>query len=136
VILCDAGPLFALIDKKQHQNHSRCRKALAQLAAPLITTWPCFTEAMYLAYRSGGWPMQKLLWRFVNEGVLEFYDLAETDISRMQILMAQYRNVPMDIADASLVVTAEALTISRIFTLDSDFRVYQIGGSTPFEVYP
>jgi hypothetical protein len=80
--------------------------------------------------------MQKLLWRFVNEGVLEFYDLAETDISRMQILMAQYRNVPMDIADASLVVTAEALTISRIFTLDSDFRVYQIGGNTPFEVYP
>jgi uncharacterized protein len=66
VILCDTGPLFAILDKKQHDNHIKCTQALdkkqhdnhikctqalAQLDTPMITTWPCFTEAMYLAYR-------------------------------------------------------------------------------------
>lgn len=51
--------------------------------------------------------------------------------------MEQYRGTPMDLADASLVATAEVLNLSRIFTLDSDFYVYRInntGGSiTPEE---
>jgi hypothetical protein len=43
----------------------------------------------------------------------------------MKQLMEQYRNTPMDLADASLVTAAEALNFSRIFTLDSDFYVYR-----------
>lgn len=80
--------------------------------------------------------MQKLLWGYVNKGILEFYTLTGTNIDRMQVLMERYRNVPMDTADASLVATAETLNVSRIFTLDSDFWVYQINDTMPFEVYP
>lgn len=54
----------------------------------------------------------------------------------MQALMAQYRNMPMDLADASLVAAAEALRLTTIFTLDSDFYVYRVNGKTPFEVVP
>jgi len=43
---------------------------------------------------------------------------------------------PMDLADASLVVTAEILRLSRIFTLDSDFYVYRINGVEAFAVSP
>jgi predicted nucleic acid-binding protein len=42
----------------------------------------------------------------------------------------------MDLADASLVAVAESLGLHRIFTLDSDFRVYRINGSIAFEVVP
>src|SRR5258708_30862834 len=38
--------------------------------------------------------------------------------------------------DASLVAAAEILRLNRIFSLDGDFRVYRIGGTTPFEVVP
>ena len=71
--LCDAGPLFALVDPRQAVLHQRCKAALPHLRSPLITTWLSFTEAMYLAHRSGGWPMQNLLWQYVREAVLVFH---------------------------------------------------------------
>ena len=74
--LCDAGPLFALVDPRQAEFHVRCKEALPKLALPLMTTWPCFTEAMYLAHRAGGWPMQELLWRYFRDGVLVHHDLS------------------------------------------------------------
>ncbi len=45
--LTDAGPLIALIDRGE-AAHERCVAALATLHAPMVTTWPAFTEAMYL----------------------------------------------------------------------------------------
>jgi uncharacterized protein len=41
--------------------------------------------------------------------------------ARMQVLMEQYRDLPMDLADSSLVAAAETLNQKRIFTLDRDF---------------
>ena len=42
----------------------------------------------------------------------------------MQELMLQYKDTPMDIADAALVSAAESLGYTSIFTLDSDFYIY------------
>jgi predicted nucleic acid-binding protein len=136
VTLCDAGPLFALVDPRQAEIHRRCKSVLPQLPSPLITTWPSFTEAMHLAHRSGGWPMQDLLWRFVRESVLLFHELGPSEVDRMAVLMEQYRDTPMDLADASLVASAEHLGVTRIFTLDHHFQLYRLKGSGTFEVVP
>jgi predicted nucleic acid-binding protein len=136
VTLCDAGPLFALVDARQGEIHRRCTTVLPQLPSPLVTTWPSFTEAMYLAHRSGGWPLQDLLWQFVRAAVLVFHELGPLEMGRMAVLMEQYRDTPMDLADASLVATAESLGRTRIFTLDHRFRVYRIGESGTFEIVP
>jgi predicted nucleic acid-binding protein len=129
VTLCDAGPLFALLDPRQAHLHVRCKSVLAELTSPLITTWPSFTEAMYLAHRSGGWPMQQLLWRYVGDKALVLHECGTSEAERMASLMEQYRDTPMDLADASLVVAAESLGVSRIFTLDHHFRIYRIDDS-------
>jgi len=50
--------------------------------------------------------------------------------------MEKYRDTPMDLADASLVAAAETSGLNRVFTLDSDFRVYRLKDTTPFEVVP
>lgn len=134
--LTDTGPLYALADASQTINHQRCEAVLANLPKPLITTWPCLTEAMYLLFMAGGWTLQKLLWSYVESGTLQFYDLTETDVVRMTALMEKYEDTPMDLADASLVAAAEALGLKRIFTLDSDFYVYQMNRQDPFEVVP
>ena len=48
MILCDTGPLVALIDQDD-SSHARCVAALRTLAAVLLlTTWPSWVEAMYL----------------------------------------------------------------------------------------
>ena len=134
--LCDAGPLFALIDPRQVANHDRCKAVLASLSTPLVTTWPCFTEAMYLAHRAGGWPMQRLLWQFVARRVLAIHESGPAEADRMALLMERYRDTPMDLADASLVTAAEVLGASRVFTLDHHFRVYRRDDSGVFEVIP
>ncbi len=104
--LCDASILIALINRSDI-NHGRCIDVLSSLSAPLITTWSCFTEAMYLIGRYGGWPAQKDLWSYVIDQVLEIDYHDEKELSRMYLLMEQYRDVPMDLEDASLVVTAK-----------------------------
>ena len=58
--------------------------------------------------------------------------LAETD--RMDALMSQYTNVPMDLADASLVAIAESRGNARLFTLDSDFYIYRLADSSVLEI--
>lgn len=134
--LCDAGPLFALVDPRQAEAHQRCRSQLASLASPLVTTWPSFTEAMYLAHRAGGWLLQSLLWRFVREGALVLHVPSPPEVARMAALMEQYRDTPMDLADASLVAAAETLGVTRVFTLDHHFRVYRLKNSQAFDVVP
>ena len=50
--------------------------------------------------------------------------------------MEKYRDTPMDLADASLVATAEVLRLKRIFTLDSDFLIYRLNDQAAFEIVP
>lgn len=135
MILCDASALIALINQDD-DNHNRCVNALSALPAPLVTTWPCFTEAMYLLGRYGGWPAQMELWGYVVDQILVFHVSDKPEQVRMQALMEQYRDIPMDLADASLVATAVSLNQKQIFTLDRDFYIYRFPGNQPFDVVP
>ena len=135
MILCDASALIALINQDD-DNHNRCVNALSALPAPLVTTWPCFTEAMYLLGRYGGWPAQMELWGYVVDQILVFHVSDKPEQIRMQALMEQYRDIPMDLADASLVATAVSLNQKQIFTLDRDFYIYRFPGNQPFDVVP
>jgi hypothetical protein len=63
VIIVDTGPLVALLDADDTQ-HQPCVAIARRLpAVPLITTWPCFTEAMYLLGAVGGYAYQAQLWQ-------------------------------------------------------------------------
>ncbi len=61
MILIDTGPLIALIDKGQRKIHTQCVEKYKQLTVPLLTTWPCFTEAMYFLLELRGWSGQNIL---------------------------------------------------------------------------
>lgn len=84
--LTDAGALVALVDKNQPHN-LRCRTTFATLSLPLVTTWPALTEAMYLVSRIGGWPLQRNLWKYIEEGVLQIHLSNEAEQKRMRQLM-------------------------------------------------
>jgi len=136
VILCDAGPLVALGDRTD-PHHDECNDTLDLLAGEeLLTTWACLAEAMHLVFRFGGHAAQDELWEYIARGVLLLRSHTDPEWSRMRVLMARYANVPMDLADASLVVSAERTGIHRIFTLDGDFRVYLINDKDPFDIVP
>ncbi len=133
--LTDAGPLVALIDADE-VDHDRCREALDELRLPLVTTWPAFTEAMYLLGRAAGWPGQRALWRLVLREDLIVAEASKQATARAARLMETYADRPMDLADATLVALAEERDTARIFTLDAHFHVYRIRGRKRFDVVP
>lgn len=99
--LTDTGPLVALINRND-PNHAACLAVTKRLpAGPLVTTWSCFTEAMYLLFRGGGYPAQEELWQWRTAGRLVLHELAPPEIGRMAELMSKYRDQPMDLADDS-----------------------------------
>jgi predicted nucleic acid-binding protein len=133
--LTDAGPLVALIDADE-ADHETCALALRSLRLPLITTWPAFTEAMYLLGRAGGAVGQQALWKLLRTRRLKIADLSSAAIERSEVLMIKYADLPMDLADATIVALAEERGERRIFTLDDDFQIYRIHGRTRFEIIP
>ena len=135
-MLTDTGPLVALINRHD-PHHERCKAAVRQWPAmPLLTTWPCWTEAMYLLHRAGGYPAQATLWRWRAGGQVRLHELIEAEVDRMAVLMAKYRDRPMDLADASLVVVAERLGFRHVFTVDGDFHIYRLADGSALESVP
>ena len=134
--LTDAGALVALLDADD-PYYTACVAAAQRLpAGPLLTTWVCFTEAMYLLGTVGGYRYQAALWNLRTTGRLVLHDLTAAEADRMAALMAQYQDTPMDLADASLVVVAESRALRRVFTTDSDFYVYRLADGSALEVVP
>jgi uncharacterized protein len=126
LILVDAGPLVALVDSDD-QHHEECVGALRKVREPLATVWPPLMEALYLL---NDHPiMQNAVWEMVSRGIVGLLRLDRTDIPRMRELMQKYADLPMDVADASLICVAERETIRTIFTVDRrDFSVYRLNG--------
>jgi predicted nucleic acid-binding protein len=62
---------------------------------------------MYLLFRAGGYPAQEALWRLRSAGRLILIDLTVAEADRMEELMDKYRDLPMDMADASLMAAVE-----------------------------
>lgn len=135
MILTDAGPLVAIIDGAD-ADHGVCTRALKSLRGPMVTSWPALTEAVYILGSRAGWKGQEALLRLVSRGDLLAADLDRDGVEKCAELMRKYRSLPMDFADATLVVLAERLKTRRVFTLDSDFRIYRIGGRRAFEIVP
>ena len=134
--LTDTGPLVALLDKDD-VHHTACVAASKSLpSSPLLTTWPCFTEAMYLLGEVGGYRYQKELWKLRQAGRLVLHDLIPAEIDNMVRLMEKYQDAPMDLADASLVALAESSKFQRVFALDSHFRIYRLSDGSVLEIVP
>ena len=68
---------------------------------------------------------QVALLEWVYRGGLELLQLDSAAIRRVIELTKKYDDVPMDLADATLVVAAERLEIRDIISIDTDFYVYR-----------
>jgi predicted nucleic acid-binding protein len=124
MILVDTGPFVALFDP-QDAEHELCKEVLQSIREPLRTTVPVLTETFHLLTPNSIGADR--LCDFILEGGVSVWFLDTAALGRAFDLMDQYHDHPMDLADASLIVAAESLRITKIFTLDrSDFHVYRI----------
>jgi predicted nucleic acid-binding protein len=124
MILVDTGPLVALFDP-QDEQHNRCRSTLKGIREPIVTTTPVLTEAFHMLGPSS--IGSDRLREFIEDDGLSVWFLDRASLKRAFELMELYADHPMDLADASLVVAAEALGTRKVFTIDrKDFETYRI----------
>lgn len=133
--LTDAGALVALYNPTDIY-HAACVAVTPHLSFPLQTTWPCLSEASYLLRREGGWPLVAALLEAIRAGYIGVHIPDENELRRVRELMLAYRDLPCDLADASLIATAETLKLTRIFTVDKHFYAYRLSDGTVLEVLP
>ena len=104
------------------------------LNEPLITTWPVLTETCHLLLSRMGHDAETAFIAACGQEAFEVFDLTQDICGRLHELMHQYRDLPMDLADASLVLLAEHLGHGRILSTDQrDFRTYRWKQHRPFE---
>jgi predicted nucleic acid-binding protein len=65
------------------------------------------------------------LLQWIHRGGVTMYDIKANGIRRMIELTKKYDDLPMDLADATLVVAAEETGIREIVSIDSNFAVYR-----------
>lgn len=134
VVLVDTGPLVALLDRSDRARDA-VRGAFASLEkAELVTSEAVVTEASCLLDFSI--EAQASLQTLLAAGNIRVERIARTERSRLAALVTKYRSLPMDYADATLVLLAERLGTTRVLTLDRrDFGVYRVGRKA-FQMLP
>jgi len=136
IAITDAGPLIALFDnsdKEHKKTKHRLEKYRQDLKGRLITTWPVITEVTYILKEHVHLEAQLDFLRWISLGGLELFDLTREHLSRIIELQKKYSTLPMDFADASLLISAETLDITKVFSIDKDFSIYRILGKRHLE---
>ena len=121
-VIVDAGPIYAFLDRNEKHYDWACAQ-FRQIRAPLLTCDAALSEVCYLLERSRSEidGLREILRRKV---ILSGFGSTH-GLDRALELMAAYRDVPMSLADACLVVMIEQNPGSVLFTLDRDFTVYR-----------
>lgn len=128
--LLDAGPLIALFAPRD-RDHVLVRDHLQSSAARLLTTWPVVTEAWHLLAA----PQRLTMMRWIAADGVELAAFDGDTSTQLVRLLEKYRDLPMDLADASLVLLAAKTGLVEVLTLDRrDFSTYRLPGNKRFHL--
>lgn len=134
MIIVDTGFWVALANKNDAAHQAAKNTFQRWQGDRFITTWCVITETCYLLQKRVGVDAPKPLIRQISTGILTVFDLKPSHGIRIEQLMQKYRDLPMDLADASLVILAEALGHGRILSIDyRDFNTYRWKNTEPFQ---
>jgi len=130
--MVDTGFWLALANKRD-SNHLLANEKLSGLQEPLITTWPVMTETCHLLLHRIGAHAQTSFIAGASEDWYRIFDLQTFHLQKVASLMDKYSNLPMDLADASLVILAEELGTGDILSTDQrNFETYRWKQHKPF----
>jgi len=134
MIIVDTGFWLALANQKD-SLHPLAKKQFQNLInEQFITTWCVVTETCYLLQKRVGIDAPKIFIHKISTGKLQVFDLKIKHSQRIEELMQKYRDLPMDLADASLVILAEELGSGQILSVDyRDFNTYHWKNTEPFQ---
>jgi uncharacterized protein len=122
-VIVDAGYLVALLSRRD-RHHVWAVSQAAEIARPWLTSEAALSEAFYLLGPEGRPALIELLRR---EAVIPSFELL-SHLERVLKMLEKYADVPMSLADASLVRMTELFPEVTVVSTDSDFEVYRRHG--------
>ena len=129
--LIDTGPLVAYLDRGD-PAHASVAAAFGSFSGRFVTTGAVITEAMHLLAEARDGPM--LLAELVRATDMQTFECTRPDqLLKAATLMRKYEDTPMDFADATLVLLADAVNVVDVLTLDRrGFSTYRSAKGTRF----
>lgn len=121
-LILDTGVLLAFLDRRQ-TAHLAAASAISMHGPPYLTVESVLSELGFLLRRDR--MSHALAVDLVAEGGIEVVPVLDRSAARVRELMRAYEDVPMSLADASLVCLSELERDTPIATFDSDFRIYR-----------
>jgi uncharacterized protein len=132
MIIVDTGFLIALVDRRD-QHHAKAMLWCDSASDGWITSWAVITEAYYMIGERLSVEAALDLIKECDGGSIQIWDVPLAQLSHMRKLLTKYKQLPMDLADASLVLLAEHIGHGRILTTDQrDFGAYRWKSRKPF----
>ena len=114
--LLDTGPIVAYLDASE-PDHRRVAARLDAFRGQLFTTSAVITEAMHFV--AGVRKGPALLAELVAESGLQVLDFSSAMwLAEAARRMERYADLPMDFADATLVLLGEHLDVFDVLTFD------------------
>ena len=133
-VLLYTGVIVALVNEAD-PDHARCVDVWRALRAQIVTVEGVLVEAAHLLRRARGGPEAAI--NLVLAAGARLVPPTEPRLVRAVALMKTYRDIPMDLVDALLVVSAEELNIVEALSLDRrGFNAYRAGGRRGFKLRP
>jgi len=120
--ILDTGPAVALFDCNDH-HYRDIYDFMQNYNGKLYTTLPVVTEVLFLLDFNIETQLDFIRW--LESGAVAIVDIKTNDLSYTRKMMAKYQNVPMDFADATLMLISEKLNLQDIISLDKDFFIYR-----------
>lgn len=121
-LIADTGPLVALFDKGD-EHHQWAMRGLGKVSEPLLTSESVLSEALFLL-ESKLRSRAALLALWAEDGMRVVFE-SNRDKESLISLLQKYSDVPMSLADASLVRLSEIHPDAKVWTLDADFKIYR-----------
>ena len=125
MIIIDAGPLVAAFNRKEH-HHAWVLEMMKQSPGPYLTSESVLSEALHLLENHGGGT--DTLLKMLDRGALRLGIEMGDHVPAITALMRRYADLPMSLADATLVRIAESFDNALVFTLDHHFNIYRKHG--------
>jgi predicted nucleic acid-binding protein len=129
-VIADTGFFVASINDKD-QYHQWARRVAQDYKPPFYTCEAVIAEAAYLLNEKLGAKGIAVLMKMIANGSVRLDFSLVQHVERITTLVQRYENVPMDYADACLVVMAEQEKYREhviLTTDDTDFRIYRRNG--------
>ena len=132
-LLLDTSAVVGLLDRSQN-IHKACAAFYRSWQGRVVTTEAVLTESTHLLSEVRGGIAACI--DFIVKGGVVLVPSTELSLLRCRSLIEKYADLPMDFADATLVVLAEELNTDLVFTADQDFGIYRIRGRKQFQIVP